>query len=80
MASRFAVVYALTYGPAAGLTAKGQITHTTVDTREQAEEIAAALNTPEGMARLHSEIAARPEYASPELIHTTPAEVAEIPD
>lgn len=80
MGIRFAVVYGLMIGPARDLTTNASVTHVTTDNRERAEEIAAALNTPEGIMRLHAEIAAKPEYAGVDQIHTTPAEVVELPE
>lgn len=62
------------------MTNNGVVTYRTTHDRLAAEDLAAWLNTPEGIKQLHAEIAAKPEYAGVELIHTTPAEVVEIPD
>ncbi|MFB9748200.1 hypothetical protein [Leifsonia shinshuensis] len=66
-------------GPLASLTSNAEVTYITVDNRERAEQISAALNSPEGRQKLHAEIAVKPEYAGAEMIDTT-ARVVELSD
>ncbi|MGF3927322.1 hypothetical protein ACQX86_14975 [Staphylococcus aureus] len=80
MATRYAVQYGLTAGPAHVLTNIAAVTYRTTHDREAAEALAAWLNTPESMQQLHAEISAKPEYANAEQIRTSLAEVVEIPD